>query len=111
MALKDKWKDVGKGFGDAFSNLGRSLANTAKDVFDEENKENQDSLKDSWSKTGKSFGHLGSSIGRAAKGTVDAVDDATKDEDTKTKDEHQDVVEGEVVDSNVILEIEEKKED
>ncbi len=91
MALKDKWKSVGKGFGSAFTNLGKSFVTTAKVALDEESNvdENGNSkLKESWSKTGKGFGTLGKAIGVAAKGTVDEVFEEDKEkEETNPKEE------------------------
>lgn len=99
MSLKDKWKDAGKGMGESFSGLGKSIVKSAKVGVDnlageapvDENGEKVESgLKENWKAVGKSFGHTGSALGKAFVGTakkvVDEVDEAVNDEDAEKKD-------------------------
>ena len=91
MAVKDKWKDAGKGIGNAFKNFGRAMKTTAKVAFtDEENKvdENGESeLKKAWKATGKGFGSAGKSVGKAAEATAEKVVDGDKKEEVKKDEE------------------------
>ncbi len=102
MSLKDKWKDFGKNTGKAFSNLGKSIATTAKVAVGKEDAtdENGNSrLRESWSKTGHGFGDAGKSLGKAAEGTVDkVVDDEKKEESEAKKPNEEDVIDVEAKD-------------
>ena len=104
MALKDKWKTFGQNTGKAFSNLGKSIATTAKVAVGSEDSvdENGNSrLKESWSKTGHGFGDAGKSLGKAAEGTVDKVlDEEEKEENTSEvkKPKEEDVIDVEAKD-------------
>ena len=73
MGVKQKWKDFGKNTGKAFTNFGKSVAETAKIAFtDEENNVEENGhrkLSNAWKETGKSFGEAGKSLGKAAAGT------------------------------------------
>ena len=102
MSLKDKWKDFGKNTGKAFSNLGKSIATTAKVAVgkEEATDENGNSrLRESWSKTGHGFGDAGKSLGKAAEGTVDkVVEDEKKEESEAKKPNEEDVIDVEAKD-------------
>lgn len=98
MALKDDWKDTGKGLGQAFSGLGKSIVRTVKDGVDAvddwaesdkkeeaanaenagheaEEKESSVFNDGTWRKTGKNLGSafadLGKTIVRSGKTGVD----------------------------------------
>ena len=104
MALKDKWKDAGKGIGHAFANFGKAMGTTAKVVVGKEestNEEGKSNIKESWKTMGKSFGTAGKSLGKAAVGTVEKIS-GEDEEENKTKEEPLDpenVVEAEVIES------------
>ena len=99
MALKDEWKDTGKGIGSAFKNLGKNIIRSAKTGVDgldgtidnaevDENGNKRTVFNDgSWRETGKALGgaakDLGMSILHSAKKGIDAIDDATKDDKPK----------------------------
>ena len=98
MSLGEKWKDAGKGMGESFSGLGKSIIKSAKVGVDnlageapvDENGEKIDSgLKENWKTVGKSFKKTGSSLGKAFAGTakkvVDEVDEAVNDDSPKEK--------------------------
>lgn len=77
MALKDKWKTMGKNTGKAFANFGKALGKTMKTAFtDEENmieSNGHTEVSNAWRETGKSFGEAGKSFGKAMEGTADKV--------------------------------------
>lgn len=103
MALKDKWKNTGKGIGNAFKNFGKAVATTAKvAVGKEENEVNEETgkttLRDAWTKTGHSFGDAGKSIGTSAKGTVDKVVGKEEKEEKPEKPKEEDVIDVEPTD-------------
>ena len=77
MALRKKWKRFGKDTGEAFANLGKSVAKTAKVVFADDTNEREENgkteISNAWKETGKSFGQAGKSLGKAAQGTAQKV--------------------------------------
>lgn len=99
MALKDEWKDTGKGIGGAFKNLGKNLVRSAKTGVDsldgtidnaeiDENGNKRTVFNDgSWRETGKALGgaakDLGMSILHSAKKGIDAIDNAADDDKPK----------------------------
>ena len=94
MALKEDWKNTGKGIGGVFKNFGKAIATTAKvAVGKEENEVGEDgrtALRSSWSKVGHGFGDAGKSLGKAAKNTAKAaVGEGEKNETPKTPDESE----------------------
>ena len=97
MALKEEWKDTGKGLGKAFKGLGKNIVRSVKtgvdkiDETDEEKAQNEGKetvFNDgSWRETGKELGHafkdLGQSILHSAKTGVDYVDESFDDKKDK----------------------------
>jgi len=84
MSLKDKWKKAGKGMGESFSGLGKSIVKSAKVGVDELNGEHpkdedgnpvDTGLKENWKAVGKSFGDTGAALGKAFAGTAKKVTD------------------------------------
>ena len=111
MALKDEWKETGKGLGQAFANLGKNIGRSAKTIVDNVTGNDKDEKKEtgentapeaaeaekdstvfndgSWRNTGKdlgnAFANLGKSILHSGKEGINKVSDAVdgdKKEDT-----------------------------
>ena len=86
MALKDKWKDAGKGIGHAFKNFGKAMATTTKVALGKEenvDEEGKSVLKESWKTVGHGFGDAGKGLGVAAAGTIEkAVGEEKKEGET-----------------------------
>ncbi len=99
MALKEDWKNTGKGIGHAFKNFGKAVKTSVEVGVGDKERVDEDgnpALKDAWSETGKSFGEAGKSIGKSADHTAKKV---FKDEDAKEeKKEEKKPGESEVVD-------------
>ena len=102
MSLGEKWKEAGKGMGESFSGLGKSIVKSAKVGVDnlageapvDENGEKKESgLKENWKGVGRSFKHTGSALGKAFAGTakkvVDEVDDAVNGDETSEGNEEK----------------------
>ena len=77
MSVKKEWKKFGKNTGKAFTNFGKSIGETAKVAFtDEENAVEENGhrkLSNSWKETGKSFGEAGKSLGQAFAATGKSI--------------------------------------
>lgn len=81
MALKDQWKDTGKGLGSAFKGLGKSIVRSVKTGVDkvDDTAEDENVFNDgSWRQTGKELGgafkNLGKSVVKSAKTGLDKID-------------------------------------
>ena len=75
MALKDAWKQTGKGLGHAFRDLGRTIGDTVTVDVDREQ----------WKQTGKGLGHAFRDFGKTAIRTAavaaEKLDDAVNGEE------------------------------
>ncbi len=101
MALKDDWKNTGKGLGGAFKELGLNVVRSVKTGFDkaEETMSNDPEKKTdstvfndgSWRKTGKDLGgaftDLAHSIVKSAKTGVDKLDNKMEDSSEANSEE------------------------
>ena len=105
MALKEDWKDTGKGLGEAFTDLGKTLIRTAevgvdkarawandkdpKEAVPEENVTNDGS----WRKTGKelggAFADLGKTVVRTIETGADKVDEKVLGKSEEKKKEEK----------------------
>lgn len=90
MALKDEWKDTGKGLGGAFKDLGKNLVRSVKTGIDkvddsaaEENVFNDGSWRETGKELGGAFKNLGKSVLHSAKTGLDKADGDSKDPDEK----------------------------
>lgn len=91
MAVKDEWKKTGKGIGQSFKSLGKSIVKSVKvgaERLDGDNKEAEKTdLREAWSEVGHTFGDTGKHLGRAAAGTGKKVVDAVENSDDGEKSE------------------------
>lgn len=100
MALKDQWKETGKGMGEAFSGLGKNIIRTVADGVEkatdwaqpkeEKGDENTVFNDGSWRETGKDFGEafsgLGKSIISSAKAGKEKAEDWAEDRKEQAED-------------------------
>ena len=90
MVLRKKWKRFGKDTGEAFVNLGKSVAKTAMVVFADDTNEREENgkteISNAWKETGKSFGQAGKSLGKAAQGTAQKVIGVEEKEEAEVVD-------------------------
>ena len=77
MALKTRFKNLGKSIGGTAKSFGKAVATTAKVAVGKEKNEvgedGKSTLKSSWSNVGHGFKDTGKAAGSAAKGTVKKV--------------------------------------
>lgn len=88
MALKDEWKETGKGLGGAFKDLGTNVGRSVKSGLDPSDDNQTNVFNDgSWRKTGKELGGafkgLAKSMVDSAKAGIDKIDGGDKKEETK----------------------------
>lgn len=86
MALKDKWKLMGKNTGKAFANFGKAMGKTMKVAFTDDpnciEANGHTETANAWKETGKAFGEAGKSFGKAMEGTAEkVVGEEIKDDD------------------------------
>ncbi len=94
MAMRDDWKETGKGLGNAFSGLGKSVIKSAKIGADKadtwangEQQGENPSMKEMWKETGSGLGHAFEGLGKT---TVKAVKTgADKADSWASGDKHQ----------------------
>ena len=86
MALKDEWKETGKGLGSAFKGLAKNVGRSVDTALSsEEERGESDVFNDgSWRKTGKELGGafkgLARSIVDSAREGIDRLEDDEKDD-------------------------------
>ena len=86
MALKDEWKETGKGLGDAFKGLAKNVGRSVKTGLDIDNDDESNVFSDgSWRETGKGLGQafkgLAKSIVDSAEEGIDKLDGDDKKEE------------------------------
>lgn len=85
MALKDEWKETGKGLGSAFKGLAKNVGRSVKSGLDIGEKDESDVFSDgSWRETGKDLGKafkgLAKSIVDSAEEGIDKLDGDDKED-------------------------------
>jgi hypothetical protein len=93
MALKDEWKETGKGLGSAFKGLAKNVGRSVDTALSsDEERAGSDVFNDgSWRRTGKELGGafkgLAKSIVDSAKEGIDRLDDDEKKEKEDSAEE------------------------
>ncbi len=87
MALKDEWKETGKGLGSAFKGLAKNVGRSVKTGLDIDNDDESNVFSDgSWRKTGR---ELGGAFKGLAKSIVDSAEEGIDKLDSDDRKEEK----------------------